>query len=75
MSSKENFIEQIIRIIDRWSFEECAFCDGGTMISLEGMLDYKCNKCGKSMSPITYLGEIAKAVFNYREQQDYQSEE
>ena len=70
MSSKEEFIEDVVKVIDRWSFEQCAFCDGGTMISLEGMLDFRCNKCGKSMNPVIYLGEIAKLVFNYREKQE-----
>ncbi|MFW9784869.1 MAG: hypothetical protein ACFFFB_21495 [Candidatus Heimdallarchaeota archaeon] len=54
--------------MDRWSFEQCAFCEDGTMVSIEGMLDFKCNKCGKSMNPVKYLGEIAKIVFSYREQ-------
>jgi hypothetical protein len=31
------------------------------------MLDFKCNKCGKSMNPVLYLGEIAKLVFSYRD--------
>ena len=70
MSSKEKFVEDVIKIIDRWSFEQCAFCEGGTMNSLEGMLDFRCNKCGKSMNPVIYLGEIAKMVFHYREQQE-----
>lgn len=74
MSSKEKFIEEIIKIIDRWSFEQCAFCDDGTMVSIEDMLDFRCDKCGKSMNPIIYLGEIAKAVFNYREQQENNKE-
>lgn len=74
MSSKEKFIEEIIKIIDRWSFEQCAFCDDGTMVSIEDMLDFRCDKCGKPMNPIIYLGEIAKAVFNYREQQENHKE-
>jgi len=74
MSSKEKFIEEIIKIIDRWSFEQCAFCDDGTMVSIEDMFDFRCNKCGKSMNPIIYLGEVVKAVFNYREQQENSNE-
>ncbi|MFX1313972.1 MAG: hypothetical protein ACFFHD_15380 [Promethearchaeota archaeon] len=69
-SIQEEFIEKVIKLIDKWSFEMCAFCDNGTMVSIEGMLDFKCNKCGKSMTPITYLGEIAKEVFNYRNQME-----
>jgi len=69
-SLEEKFIEEVLKVIDRWSFEQCAYCENGTMISIEGMLDYKCSKCGKTMNPITYLGEIAKSVFNYRENID-----
>ena len=74
MSSKEEFIEDVVKVIDRWSFEQCAFCEGGTMVSLEGMLDFRCSKCGKSMNPVIYLGEIAKLVFNYREKQENNKE-
>jgi hypothetical protein len=66
--SQKKFIEDVIKIIDRWSFEQCAHCDDGTLLSIEGMLDFKCSKCGKDMNPTEYLGEIAKAVFDYREQ-------
>lgn len=62
------FIKAIIKVVDRWSFEQCAFCEDGTMVSIEGMVDYKCSRCGKTMNPINYLVEIAKIVFNFREQ-------
>ena len=65
---QEKFIKAIIKIIDRWSFEQCAFCEDGTMVSIEGMVDYKCTRCGKTMNPVNYLVEIAKIVFNFREQ-------
>jgi hypothetical protein len=65
---QKKFIEDVIKIIDRWSFEQCAHCDDGTLLSIDGMLDFKCSKCGKDMNPSEYLGEIAKSVFNYREQ-------
>jgi hypothetical protein len=68
--SEENFIEDVIKIIDRWSFEQCAHCEDGTLISIDGMLDFKCTKCGKTMNPTEYLGEIAKTVFDYREELD-----
>jgi len=68
VSKQEKFIKDIIKIIDRWSFEQCAFCENGTMVSIEGMVDFKCSKCGNTMNPLNYLGEIAKCVFNYREQ-------
>jgi tRNA(Ile2) C34 agmatinyltransferase TiaS len=67
ITKKEKFIEKVIRIIDRWSFEKCAHCENGTLISIDGMVDFKCSKCGKSMNPSEYLGEIAKIVFDYRE--------
>lgn len=65
--NQEKFIEDIIKIIDKWSFDQCAHCENGTLISIDGMLDFKCSKCGKTMNPAEYLGEIAKTVFNYRE--------
>jgi len=74
-SIQEEFIEKIIKVIDRWSFEMCAFCDDGAMVSIEGMLDFKCSKCGKSMTAIAYLGEIAKVVFNYRDQLEISNNE
>ncbi len=67
-SSQENFIKEIFKIVDRWSFEQCACCENGTMTSIDGMLDFKCSKCGETMNPLNYLGEIAKIVYNYREQ-------
>ena len=66
-AKQEEFIEKIINIIDRWSFEHCAYCEEGALVSIEGMLDFKCAKCGKPMNAVNYLGEIAKIVFNYRE--------
>ena len=65
---QEKFIKAIIKVVDRWSFEQCAFCEDGTMVSIEGMVDYKCTRCGKTMNPVNYLVEIAKIVFNFREQ-------
>ena len=67
-SLQEEFIKKVIKVIDRWSFEQCALCDDGTMVSLEGMLDFRCSKCGETMNPINYLGAVAKIVYNYREQ-------
>lgn len=64
---QEKFIEDVMKIMDRWSFEQCAYCDDGILVSIDGMLDFKCSKCGKTMNPIEYLGQIAKVVFNYRE--------
>ena len=72
-SEQEQFIKDVIKVIDRWSFEHCAFCDDGTMVSIEGMLDFRCSKCGKTMNPINYLGEIAEIVYHYREQLEKQN--
>ena len=69
LSVQENFIKDVIKLIDRWSFEQCAYCDDGALVSIEGMLDFRCSKCGKSMNPLEYLGEIGKIVFHYRENQ------
>ncbi|MFW9900188.1 MAG: hypothetical protein ACFFDY_02740 [Candidatus Thorarchaeota archaeon] len=68
VSLQEKFINDVMKIIDRWSFEHCAFCEDGILVSIEGMLDFKCSKCGKTMNPVNYLGEIAKIVFSYREE-------
>jgi hypothetical protein len=65
--NQENFIKEIIKVIDRWSFEQCAHCENGTMVSIDGMIDFKCSKCGKPMTPTEYLGEIAKITFSFRE--------
>ncbi|MHA2035579.1 MAG: hypothetical protein ACW98X_04040 [Promethearchaeota archaeon] len=73
-SLKEQFIKEVIKIIDRWSFEQCAWCDDGTMVSIEGMLDFRCSKCGETMNPIIYLGAIAKSVYNYRDLLDTHKE-
>lgn len=70
VSLRKKFIKDVIKIIDRWSFEQCAFCENGTMVSIEGMVDFKCSKCGNTMNPLNYLGEIAKNVFDFREQNE-----
>lgn len=67
-SIQEQFINEVLKIVDRWSFEQCAWCDDGTMVSIEGMLDFRCSKCGETMNPLKYLGAIAQSVYNYREQ-------
>ncbi|MHA2186194.1 MAG: hypothetical protein ACXAAI_14470 [Promethearchaeota archaeon] len=69
-AEQEEFIEKVLNIIDRWSFEHCAYCEEGALVSIEGMLDFKCAKCGKSMNPVSYLGEIAKIVFSYRDKME-----
>ena len=69
--AQEKFIQEIIKIIDRWSFEQCAFCEDGTMTSIDDMLDFKCSKCGRNMNPLNYLGEVAKIVYKYRDQMTF----
>ena len=69
-SDQKKFIEDVMKLIDRWSLEQCAYCVNGSMVSIEGMLDFKCTKCGRTMNPMMYLGEIAKTVFNYRERDE-----
>jgi len=69
-SLQDGFIKEVIKVIDRWSFEQCALCDEGTMVSIEGMLDFRCSKCGETMNPINYLGAVAKIVYNYREKRE-----
>ena len=66
-SDKQKILDDISNLIDRWSFEQCAYCKDGILISIDGMLDFKCSKCGKTMNPLLYLGEIAKTVYSYRE--------
>jgi len=67
LSEQEKFIEEVTKLVDRWSSKLCAYCNDGTLVSIDGMLDFKCSKCGKTMIPIEYLGEIANLVFKYRE--------
>ena len=69
MEEKE-FIEKVINIVDRWSFEMCVFCENSSLVTLEGMVDYKCEKCKRKMSDGIYLGEIAKLVYEYRENEE-----
>lgn len=66
-SEQEKFIEEVLKLVDRWSFQQCAYCNNGILVSIDGMLDFKCSKCGKTMNPIEYLGEITKLVSKYRE--------
>ena len=70
-SIEKEFIEKIIRLVDKWSFELCAYCDPGTLISIDGMMDFKCINCGRHMKASDYIGEIARAVHNFREKTGY----
>lgn len=65
-SSEHEFIEKIINLIDKWVNDQCAFCDPGTMVSIEGMAEFRCINCNKSMNDSVYLGEIVRLVSQYR---------
>ncbi|MFX1481363.1 MAG: hypothetical protein ACFFCI_25065 [Promethearchaeota archaeon] len=67
LSDQEKFIEKVSELIDRWNCEQCAYCNDGTLVSIDGMLDFKCSKCGRTMNPLNYLREIANIVLKYRE--------
>ncbi len=60
----DEFKEKIFIIIDRWSFETCIFCDNRSLISLDGLKEPVCENCKKKMTDGTYLGEIAKLVYD-----------
>ncbi len=66
-SNEKEFIENIIRIVDKWSFKFCAYCDPGTVVSIEGMVEFKCIKCGRIMKDKNYLDQLIKVVFDFRE--------
>ena len=55
MTYKEDFIAEVLKIIDKWSFEFCAYCDPGTLVSVDGMVDFKCVNCGRSMKNEDYF--------------------
>jgi len=60
------FIERILKVVDKWTNDLCVFCDPGTLVSKGGMEEYKCGKCGKAMNDNIYMGEISRLVFEYR---------
>ncbi len=70
-SIEKEFIEKIIRLVDKWSCELCAYCDPGTLVSIDGMMDFKCISCGRSMTESDYLGEIIKLVYDFRQKTNY----
>lgn len=65
--AEKDILSEIMKIVDKWNFEECAFCDHGNLVPLEGTSRFKCEKCGKTIFEGTYLGEIAKILYNYKE--------
>lgn len=67
MISKDEFDEKVLRLAEKWALKQCVYCDPGTLVSVEGMLDFKCINCGKTMKPELYLEEFVKVVSSYRE--------
>ena len=67
MIDKDEFDEKVLKIAEKWALKQCVFCDPGTLVSVEGMLDFKCIKCGRTMKPELYLEEFVKLVSRYRE--------
>jgi tRNA(Ile2) C34 agmatinyltransferase TiaS len=68
MTGKNEFEEKVLKLAEKWALKQCAYCDPGTLVSVEGMLDFKCIKCGRTMKPELYLEEFVKLVSKYREQ-------
>ena len=70
VENKIEFIKKVMKIIDKWGLEFCPRCDPGTLASIDGLLDFKCIKCGKAMTDRDYLDEILKIVNEFREKFD-----
>ena len=73
MSEKDEFINNVMKLVDKWSFDHCAYCDPGTLVSVDGMVDFECINCGRKMRPEDYLGEIARLVYELREESPEES--
>ncbi len=74
-SPKEELADEIIKLVEKWSFEFCAFCDPGTLVSIEGMVNYKCIHCNRSMNDSIYLGEMAKKIFSFSDKYENPEED
>lgn len=72
---KLKLADEIMHIIEKWSFEFCAFCDPGTLVSIDGMVNFRCIKCGRAMNDGIYLGEIAQKIFDYSEKHEHHEED
>lgn len=68
---EKDFIKEVIKLVDKYSFEKCAYCDPGTLVSIDGMMDFKCISCGRSMTESDYLGEIIKLVYDFIQKTNY----
>ena len=55
MISKDEFEEKVLKLAEKWVLKRCAFCYPGTLVSVEGMLDFKCIKCGRVQPWFCYL--------------------
>lgn len=71
---KEELVDEIMKLVEKWSFEFCAFCDPGTLVSIDGMVDFKCIHCGRSMNDGIYLGEIAKKIYSYSDKYEHKED-
>ena len=58
-------MERILTLIEKWNNHHCAYCEPGTLVSIEGMTEFKCIHCGKAMTDRIYLEEIQKIVGEY----------
>ena len=63
---KDEFEKQVLRLAEKYTLKQCVYCDPGTLVSVEGMLNFKCINCGKTMRPELYLEEFVKIVSKYR---------
>ena len=63
---KDEFDKKVLKLAEKYSLRRCVYCDPGTLVSVEGMLDFKCINCGKNMKPELYLEEFVKIVSSYR---------
>ena len=66
MINKDEFDQKVLRLAEKYTLKQCVYCDPGTLVSVEGMLNFKCIKCGKTMKPELYLEEFVKIVSSYR---------
>ena len=37
MSDKDEFIKNVKKLVDKWSFDHCAYCDPGTLVSVDNI--------------------------------------
>ena len=74
MLDKDDFEKKILRLAQKWTLKQCVYCDPGTLVSVDGMLDFKCINCGRTMKPELYLDELVNLVSKYREHMEVKDE-